>query len=467
MASKKDQLKETSLNRDTQWLFFPRNTSIGLALAILFITGIGSWLFLHEKKETPKWKFATIKRGDLLVTINATGTVEPEEVIDVGAQVAGKIVSFGRDANGKVVDYGSSVRRGTVLASIDSAIYEAEEEQAQAQVKVAEANVKKTEADIIQLKARLSLAEKDWQRAESLGPSSALSQANYDAYKTAYETSLANIAVGEAALLQAKAGLSQAKAALKRAQRNLGYCTIKSPVNGIIIDRRVNIGQTVVASLNAPSLFLIAKDLKQIQVWVAVNEADIGKIHPGLPVSFTVDAFAGETFHGTVGKIRLNASMTQNVVTYLVEIITDNKSGRLLPYLTANVTFELDKKKDVLLVPNATLRWTPEHEMIAPEFRKDMGGGSFKGKTKTGTKTAKTGSLKEQEDIWITDGQYLRPVYVQTGATDGSMTEISGNDVHEGMNVITGLQQSEIQTDASNPFVPKFMSKNKKKPAEH
>jgi HlyD family secretion protein len=164
--------------------------------------------------------------------------------------------------------------------------------------------------------------------------------------------------VGEAAILQAKAGLAQAEAVLRRAQRNLGYCTITSPVKGVIIDRRVNIGQTVVASLNAPSLFLIAKDLTRMQVWVAVNEADIGKIRPGQPVTFTVDAFQGETFRGEVGKIRLNASMTQNVVTYTVEIITDNASGRLLPYLTANVQFELSRASYVLMVPNAALRWT-------------------------------------------------------------------------------------------------------------
>ena len=147
------------------------------------------------------------------------------------------------------------------------------------------------------------------------------------------------------------------------------YCTIKSPVKGVIIDRRVNIGQTVVASLNAPSLFLIAKDLKRMQVWVAVNEADIGKIQPGLPVSFTVDAFPGETFRGEVGKVRLNASMTQNVITYTVEVITDNSNGRLLPYLTANVQFELSRLSGVLLAPNAALRWTPPAEQVAPEFR--------------------------------------------------------------------------------------------------
>jgi HlyD family secretion protein len=202
-----------------------------------------------------------VKRGDLLVSISATGTVEPEEVIDVGAQVAGQILSFGKDANGKTVDYGSAVEEGTVLARIDDSLYAADAAQAEAQVESSRAGLQRAAADLEQMKAKFQQAERDWRRAQNLGPSEALAQASYDAYQSTYETAKANVAVGEAAILQAKAGMAQADAVLRRAQRNLGYCTIKSPVRGVIIDRRVNIGQTVVASLNAPSLFLIAKDL--------------------------------------------------------------------------------------------------------------------------------------------------------------------------------------------------------------
>ena len=184
-----------------------------------------------------------------------------------------------------------------------------------------------------------------------------------------YEIAQANVAVGEAAIVQSRNAVAQAQATLQRGQRNLSYCTIKSPVKGVIIDRRVNIGQTVVSSLNAPSLFLIAKDLKRMQVWVSVNEADVGSIHPGQPVSFTVDAYPGKIFRGEVGKIRLNATMTQNVVTYTVEVITDNSSGKLLPYLTANAQFELSQHNNVLLVPNAALRWCPQPEQVTPKFR--------------------------------------------------------------------------------------------------
>ena len=211
-----------------------------------------------------------------------------------------------------------------------------------------------------QLKAKLFQAERDWGRAKKLGPSDALSQADYDAAQSAYETAKANVAVGQAAIVQAKKTVDQSKAALKRAQENLNYCTIVSPVKGVIVDRRVNIGQTVVASLSAPSLFLIAKDLTRIQVWVSVNEADIGLIHAGQPATFTVDAFPGQVFTGEVGKVRLNATMTQNVVTYTVEVDTDNADGKLLPYLTANVKFVVGESKNVLLVPNAALRWSPK-----------------------------------------------------------------------------------------------------------
>src|SRR4029450_5132323 len=145
----------------------------------------------------------------------------------------------------------------------------------------------------------------------------------------------------------------QAEAVWDRPHKSLGYCTITAPVKGVIIDRRVNIGQTVVASLNAPSLFLIAKDLKRMQVWVSVNEADIGSIKAGQPVRFTGDAYPNRAFHGEVNKVRLNAAMTQNVVTYTVEVTTDNSSGRLLPYLTANVQFEINRRRKVLVAPNA------------------------------------------------------------------------------------------------------------------
>jgi HlyD family secretion protein len=433
-------------------------------IIVLGIAGAGVvWYFLRGGDAAADFRTAAVKRGELLVAISATGTVEPEEVIDVGAQIAGQIMSFGRDTAGRTVDYGSVVEEGTVLAKIDDSLYSADAAQAEAQVQSGRAAVQRAEADIGQLRAKLHQAERDWQRAQKIGPSEALAEASFDAYKSAYESAVANVAVGQAAILQAKAGLAQAEALLRRALRNLGYTTIKSPVKGVIIDRRVNIGQTVVASLNAPSLFLIAKDLKRMQVWVAVNEADIGKIHPGQPVTFTVDAFPGEIFRGEVGKVRLNASMTQNVVTYTVEVITDNSSGRLLPYLTANVQFELNRLTDVLLVPNAALRFRPAAEQVLPEFRDaftsaaESQAGPKEGPRPVSGPGRGGADSGGRSNLWLAAGEHVRPLAVKTGLSDGAMTEVSGEKLTEGLDVVTGVQfQAGAKPDTSNPFTPSF-----------
>jgi HlyD family secretion protein len=252
--------------------------------------------------------------------------------------------------------------------------------------------------------------------------------------------------------------VAQAEATLRRASQNLDYCTIKSPVKGVIIDRRVNIGQTVVASLNAPSLFLLAKDLKRLQIWAAVNEADIGNIHPGQPVTFTVDAHPGVTFKGEVGKIRLNATMTQNVVTYTVEVDTDNADGRLIPYLTANLKFLVAERKNVLLVPNAALRWKPLPDQIAPEFRQQP---AKKGGKKSGEGQALAQKGQDNQAVgtlFVAKGGYVQPVKVRLGPTDGSLTEIQGPEIKEGMQVVIAEQQKgENGTSGSaSPFAPQL-----------
>lgn len=423
-------------------------------VALLVVMG---FLYRNGSSKTV-FRTVPVQRGDLLATISATGTVEPEEVIDIGAQVAGKIVAFGKDKHGKTVDYGSVVEAGTVLARIDDALYAADAASAQAQLEQSKAALQRSEADMGQLKAKLYQAQRDWARAQKLGPSDALSQADYDAAQSAYETAKANLEVGKAAILQAKKNVLQSQAVFKRAQQNLDYCTIVSPVKGVIIDRRVNIGQTVVASLSAPSLFLIAKDLNRLQVWVSVNEADIGHIKPGQPVTFTVDAYPGEVFQGEVGKVRLNATMTQNVVTYTVEVNTDNSSGKLLPYLTANVKFIVGEKHNVLLVPNAALRWVPLADQIAPEFRT---------KKEKGMEAAAKGKPEPDKEeqargvVWVPKGSQVRPIKVKLGLSDGSSTEVASSKLKEGELVVL----SEAEKKAGNgggsgsPFAPQLFRK--------
>src|SRR6185369_16387657 len=299
-------------------------TPLIAVLLLVLAGGLGAWRWRAGYDHKVLFNTAVVTHGDLVTTISATGTIEPVEVVDVGAQVAGLVSSFGQDKNGKMIGYGSIVEEGTLLAKIDESLYAAEFALARAQVDQAKAGEVRAAADLDQMKAKAVQTEADWKRAQELGRAQLLAGADYDSYKANYEVAKASVAVGEAAITQAKAATLQAEATLKKAQRNLDFCTIKSPVKGVIIDRRVNVGQTVVASFNAPSLFLIAKDLTKMEVWASVNEADIGKLKIDMPVNFSCDSFPNETFHGNISQIRYNATMNQNVVLYTVIITTDN-----------------------------------------------------------------------------------------------------------------------------------------------
>jgi HlyD family secretion protein len=332
--------------------------SIVLLTGLAGVIGVGAAWYVHETADHPStFRTASVDRGSLLATINATAVIEAEEVVDVGAQIAGMVQAFGHDLQDstKNIDYGSHVEVGTVLAQIDPALYKASLHQAQA-------NLDNSLAMLEQAKTNLKLSQLNWDRAQTLHERKVMTQADYDSAQADLETK-------KPALAAAAAAVEQAKANLETAQTNLNYCTITSPVKGVIVDRRVNMGQTVVSSLSAPSLFLIARDLTRMQLWASVNEADIGQIHPGQPVQFTVDAFANTTFRGEVSQIRLNANMTQNVVTYTVVVTTDNSSGRLLPYMTANVKFEVAKRNKVLLIPSAALRWKPQPNQVVTDAR--------------------------------------------------------------------------------------------------
>ncbi len=435
---------------------------IGIAAGIA-----GGWWY-YNKNNAKKVSFRTteVTRGDILATISATGTVEPEELVDVGAQVAGLIIAFGKDEDGNEIDYGSPVAEGTLLAKIDDSTYASEVNLASAQLDQAKAGVESAKANLLQLKAKLEQARLDWERAQKLGPSEALAKSSYDSYQAAFEVAQANVTAGEAAILQAKASVNQAEATLQNAKLNLSYCTIQSPVEGVIIDRRVNIGQTVVSSLNTPSLFLIAKDLKRMQVWVSVNEADIGKIYPGQPVTFTTSTYEGQTFKGVVGQIRLNATMTQNVVTYTVEVDTDNSSGKLLPYLTANVNFEVSRRDNVLEVTNAALRWKPRAEEIAPAYQlalndpAEQGKGSGKKQRDPNAPQTRPSNYKKAM-LWVSENGFVRPIKVLAGTSDDTMTEIQGvgsqDELKEGLQVITGEQQISAGSSGTvNPFTPQI-----------
>ncbi|MBS5532142.1 efflux RND transporter periplasmic adaptor subunit, partial [bacterium] len=395
-------------------------------LAVLAGGGYWGYKRWFGQKTRTVFKTETAERADLASTISATGTVEPEELVNVGAQVSGKIAVFGEDANGKSVDYGSQVRQGMVLARIDDAVYGAEMRAAEASKLQAEANIKQAKANIDLAEAQLLLAKSNWERAQTLQTKDAMSKSDYDSYKAEYDSAVATISVRRANLAQAEAELASAQASYDKAKQNYDYCIISSPVDGVIIDRRVSVGQTVVSSMSASSIFLIAKDLTRMQVWVSVNEADIGQIKPGMPVVFTVDAFPNESFTGQVHRVRLNATMSQNVVTYVVEVSTDNSSGRLLPYLTANVKFILAERKNALAVSNAALRYLPADSLVAPEYRE------------MAAEAASVKRSSKERFLWVLEDGRIRPLKVTVGLNDGVSTEIVSGDLREGMEVVTG-----------------------------
>jgi HlyD family secretion protein len=258
--------------------------------------------------------------------IIALGTIEPEEVAEVCPQVAGRIVSLGADphARGKPIDYGSRVEAGTLLAQIDNELSIARVEQERAACA-------RAEAELAQARIHLERAAAQWKQAQDQKKNKAISDSDFDLAQFNYRTVKASVAGAEAAL-------AQNRAALKQAEIELSYTAIKSPIQGVIIDRRVSVGQ-VVAPANAPSLFLIAK-VDRLRVWASVNEVDIAKIHPQQAVRFTVDAQPGKVFEGKVEQVRLNAAMTQNVVTYTVVVSISGATNDLLPYMTAQLEFE-------------------------------------------------------------------------------------------------------------------------------
>jgi len=285
------------------------------------------------KVEQPRRAAKASKKADRRArpdSIVVTGTVKPEEVVEVGAQVNGMIVAVGSDAAdpSKPLDQGSIVRKGAVLAQIDPTIYKA-------QVDFAEASLTKARADLQQLLTRCGQMKQEWQRAQSLLPQKAIANTDYDLADANCKVAVENVGSGRATVQQCEASLQVAKT-------YLSYTVITSPIDGVILDRRVNVGQIVCATFNVPGLFLVAKDLRRTQVWASVDEADIGQIHPGLPVQFTIDAYPGEVFAGKVSHIRLNPVTTQDRTTYTVIVATDN-SRDMLPYLTAKLRFDVPK----------------------------------------------------------------------------------------------------------------------------
>lgn len=384
------------------------------------------------------YRTAPVLRTDIFRTVEATGTVEPIKEVEVGAQVNGRIVKL-------FVDYNSTVTNGQVVALIDPQVYEANYKSALGELHANEANIKKCEAQLV-------LAEKTLKRKQELVKSNMAPVADYDTALEARDTAIAS-------LEQAKASVERSQATVSQAKANLEYCTIISPVNGIVIVRSVDEGQTVVSSMNAVPIFKIATDLKRIQVEATVPEADIGNVKEGQAVTFTVDAYPSLTFKGEVRQVRMASTTTSSVVTYPVIIEADNLGGKLYPGMTANIAVQIDEAKDVLAVTAAAFRYKPQPVPAAGAPAGASAGVPPPHATAKPPKKDEAESGLQPLYLMGADGQPEK-VMVKVGLTDGSFTEISSETKLEGREAVLGVNAPALAgggkpAGSSNPFMPK------------
>jgi HlyD family secretion protein len=392
-----------------------------IAVALVALVAIVGMLVYRAAyaKQAPQYRYVQVERGDMQSTVSATGTLGAVSTVSVGTQVSGQVADL-------LVDYNDHVRKGQLLARIDPTL-------AQQGVTDAEANLAKVRAQALQ-------ASRDEARNRQLANDGLIA-------KSALELSQSSSVV-------AGADVRSAQVAVDRAKQNLAYTNIYAPIDGVVVDRNVNKGQTVAASLSAPQLFLIANDLSQMQILAQVGESDIAQIKEGQPAQFTVQALQGQTFKGTVQQVRLQSATTDNVVNYTVVVSVSNPENKLLPGMTARVNFLTKSANNVLKVSNAALRFRPATTATATATTATSAqANAQKSGASRGQRSQQGGTLYTLD----AKGQ-LQAIRVGTGVTDGTMTEVQGKDVVEGMKVVAGMAQSttqnaQTQTSASStPF---------------
>jgi len=327
---------------------------IAIGIVILVLAG-GFLLYrlIGQGGSKQKFRLVKVERGEVDLVVTATGTINPVINVLVGSQVSGTIKAL-------YADYNSQVKEGQVIAQIDPALFQAQVDQAKANLLNAQANLLNAQANLVKAEVAVVDAKRNLDRNKPLLERQVIAQATLDTVQVNYDTAVAQIEVAKAQVDSSKAQVEQAKAALELAETNLRYATIRSPVNGTVVSRNVDVGQTVAASLQAPTIFTIAKDLTKMQVDTNVSEADVGRITVGQDATFTVDAYPGRIFRGKVSEIRIAPIIVQNVVTYDVVILVDNKGLKLKPGMTANVSVMIAHRERVLKIPNAALRFQPQ-----------------------------------------------------------------------------------------------------------
>ena len=389
------------------------------------------------KRNRPIWRTAKVEQGNIIAVVNSTGTVKPKIEVTVGSFVSGPVQEL-------YCEFNQEVKKGDLLAKIDPQICKAAVAHDRATLAI-------QESDVFRVQAQLLQAIEDEKRAIALRNrgTSYISQADFDKFKFSRMTS-------EAQLKVAQATVDQARASLDTSLANLNYTEIRSPVDGIVINRKIDPGQTVAAQFQTPELFIVAPDIrKEIHVHASVDEADIGLIKDAkkkkYPVTFTVDAYPDKLFKGSILEIRLSSTTAQNVVTYPVVVTTSNPDLELLPGMTASLSFQVDERADVIKVPNAALRFYPAANQVRPgdapilegkeETKTDEDGNE--GVSLQSLSIAERARLRKERSrhhVWVTDGDLLRAIEVKTGLTDGQYTEVASGAVKSADVLVIGFQ---------------------------
>jgi HlyD family secretion protein len=398
---------------------------------IVGVAGAAGYSRLHASRAGGgPFRTQPIRRGDITLTVNSTGTVQPVQSVQVGAFVSGPILKV-------FVDFNAKVKKDQLLAQIDPRTYKSA-------VAREEASLAHGQADLARVKALLDQAVRNERRALRLKASNSIAETDLDQSITDRKSLDAQIKLGEASIQQCAADLETART-------NLDFTYIKSPVDGIVIDRKVDPGQTVAAQFQTPVLFIVAPDLeKKVYVYASVDEADIGLTRDAQrrdePVTFTVDAYPDDSFEGRIAQIRLNPSTVSNVVTYTVVVESANAQLKLLPGMTANLAFRIQRHTGVLVVPNAALRFRPKAEQVRASDRAILDGSD------DGAATTDRG--RNRHYVWILDGGQLSAVDVVTGLSDKTSTELVSGNLTEGQQVITGSTTPTAKAPSGPPPPP-------------
>lgn len=405
-------------------------SKVWILVAIVVVLAVVAFLLSgNKKKEQVQFNTAEVAPANIVNTVSATGTIEPVTSVTVGTQVSGIVSKL-------YVDYNSVVKKGQVIAELDKSNLTSE-------LNSAKASLEQSKASLASAESSLSYQTANFRRNKALYQKGLISGNDYESARLSYQTALASVS-------SARDQVASAQEQVKKAQTNLSYATITSPIDGIVLSKSVEEGQTVAASFSTPTLFTIAKDLTNMQVVADVDEADIGNVKVGERVTFTVDAYPDNTFSGTVKQVRQEATTTNNVVTYSVVITAPNADLKLKPGLTATVTIYTQENKGVLSVPSKALRFTPEKETVGGMKIKDIANAKNK--------------------VWTIEGNTVVAHRVNIGMTDGSHTQILSG-IRRGAKVITGISSATSDDDGddnttssgeSSPFAPKGPGSKKK-----